>query len=295
MAATWIAQKLPEDSLKNIQRVFQRFELPFKRKSWRSSGGEWLGETCGGSLEFYDHRAYALGDDPRGINWNIYARTDHYVIKRFRAENQPLLDLVLDGSASMFGDPEKATRALELLEFCRHSARRCSASTRLYLLTDGHIQAWPHELPPLRPMNFDLHTPESVSLPLTRIPWRNGSLRIFISDLLFPEAPEKVIQPFMHPGSLTLFWSPVSRQDYNPEFSGNLRLRDRESGLGREGVFYTNVLDQYRKRFRQHEENWMNATQKRGIHFARLKADHTLETLFQSHLLPSGSLEWRTG
>ncbi len=60
----------------------------------------------GFSQEFVEYRAYMQGDDPRFIDWNVYARTDRTVIKRFLGETNSHLMLLLDASASMaFGAP----------------------------------------------------------------------------------------------------------------------------------------------------------------------------------------------
>ncbi len=55
----------------------------------------------GFSQEFREYKAYAEGDDPRFVDWNVYARTDRTVIKRFLGETNTRLEILLDASASM--------------------------------------------------------------------------------------------------------------------------------------------------------------------------------------------------
>lgn len=55
----------------------------------------------GFSQEFVEYRAYGEGDDPRYIDWNVYARTDKTYIKRFLGETNSHLMILLDSSASM--------------------------------------------------------------------------------------------------------------------------------------------------------------------------------------------------
>ncbi|MCX5659507.1 MAG: DUF58 domain-containing protein [Planctomycetota bacterium] len=55
----------------------------------------------GFSVEFADHREYVPGDDLKFIDWHLYARTDHYYIKRFEEETNLRCFIVLDRSASM--------------------------------------------------------------------------------------------------------------------------------------------------------------------------------------------------
>jgi len=55
----------------------------------------------GFSVEFAEHREYVPGDDPRYVDWALYARTDHHYIKRFEEETNLRCYLLLDASASM--------------------------------------------------------------------------------------------------------------------------------------------------------------------------------------------------
>lgn len=55
----------------------------------------------GFSVEFSEFRPYSVGDDPRGLDWKVYARTDRYYIKKFEDETNRRCYLVLDRSRSM--------------------------------------------------------------------------------------------------------------------------------------------------------------------------------------------------
>ena len=55
----------------------------------------------GFSVEFSEHRRYEPGDDPRDIDWQVYARTDRIYIKRYQAETNITGYLLMDLSRSM--------------------------------------------------------------------------------------------------------------------------------------------------------------------------------------------------
>ncbi len=55
----------------------------------------------GFSTEFSEHRRYVKGDDIKDIDWNVYAKTDKYYIKKFEAETNMACYLLVDMSASM--------------------------------------------------------------------------------------------------------------------------------------------------------------------------------------------------
>ena len=55
----------------------------------------------GFSVEFSEHRRYTPGDDPKDIDWLVYAKTDKYYVKKFEAETNITGYLVMDLSESM--------------------------------------------------------------------------------------------------------------------------------------------------------------------------------------------------
>jgi uncharacterized protein (DUF58 family) len=55
----------------------------------------------GFSVEFSEHRKYTAGDNIGDIDWNVYAKTDKFFIKKFQAETNLTGYLVMDLSASM--------------------------------------------------------------------------------------------------------------------------------------------------------------------------------------------------
>ncbi len=55
----------------------------------------------GFSVEFSEHRRYSPGDDPKDIDWLVYAKTDKYYVKKFEAETNITGYLAMDLSSSM--------------------------------------------------------------------------------------------------------------------------------------------------------------------------------------------------
>lgn len=62
----------------------------------------------GHSVDFADHRAYVPGDDLRHLDWKVLGRSDRLVLKRYEAETDLGCTLVVDGSASMGYQGERA-------------------------------------------------------------------------------------------------------------------------------------------------------------------------------------------
>jgi uncharacterized protein (DUF58 family) len=55
----------------------------------------------GFSVEFSEYRQYTEGDDPRYLDWKLYARSDRYFIKRYEDETNLRCHLLIDMSRSM--------------------------------------------------------------------------------------------------------------------------------------------------------------------------------------------------
>ena len=65
----------------------------------------------GFSAEFSEYRQYTPGDDPRFLDWRLYARSDRYFIKRFEDETNRRCYLLVDISRSMQYTSNEHTKA----------------------------------------------------------------------------------------------------------------------------------------------------------------------------------------
>jgi uncharacterized protein (DUF58 family) len=71
----------------------------------------------GFSVEFAEYRQYTPGDDPRHIDWKVFARSDRYYVKEFEEETNLHCHILLDLSGSMSGTSGKAAPAPQLSKF----------------------------------------------------------------------------------------------------------------------------------------------------------------------------------
>ena len=61
----------------------------------------------GNSVEFRQHRQYVPGDDPRSVDWKVWAKQDRLYVKQYEIDTNLRLTLLLDVSQSMrFGSGE---------------------------------------------------------------------------------------------------------------------------------------------------------------------------------------------
>jgi uncharacterized protein (DUF58 family) len=80
----------------------------------------------GFSVEFSEYRQYSPGDDPRHLDWKLFARSDRYYIKRFEDETNLRCTLVVDMSRSM---------GFSSIPYTKIDYARTAAATLAYFLS----------------------------------------------------------------------------------------------------------------------------------------------------------------
>jgi uncharacterized protein (DUF58 family) len=197
----------------------------------------------GFSVEFSEHRKYVPGDDLKDLDWNVYAKTDKYYLKKFEAETNVTGYLVMDLSASM-----AYTYRQELTKF---EYAICLAAALGYLMIhqqdpvglvtfDTRIRA---SLPP-RSKRTQLGTilavlanlkpagPTDVSQCLHQLAAmiRTKSLVMLFSDLL--TEPEPVIQSLhhlRHRGNEIILFHILDEAEVHFPFDGVVEFEDVET------------------------------------------------------------------
>jgi hypothetical protein len=97
------------------------------------SGGARL---AGPGEEFIGHRPFREGEDPRNLDWNLFARFDQPFVRVFRREASERWAVLLDTSASMgLGAPGKLQVAAEVAAGL--GAIALAAGARLTFITTG--------------------------------------------------------------------------------------------------------------------------------------------------------------
>lgn len=101
-------------------------------------GGDHLAKRRGGSAEFLEHRPYAPGDDLRRIDWLAFARTGEPVFKLFRMEEDVVVRVLVDASASLeFGTPTKLEVGKKIAAAVSYMALAGSERTQVVAATEG--------------------------------------------------------------------------------------------------------------------------------------------------------------
>jgi uncharacterized protein (DUF58 family) len=90
-------ESLSSESLRQLELLTIRA----RRRFFGLSDGGHSSLRKGHGIEFADYRSYELGDDPRHIDWGVYARSERLYVKQFREDQNLSAYLFLDSSSSM--------------------------------------------------------------------------------------------------------------------------------------------------------------------------------------------------
>src|SRR5262245_51853880 len=120
-AAAGFARGPAADGDRFDERFLRKLEslvLTIRRSARMSAGllrANRASKRVGAGLEFADHRDYAAGDDLRYLDWNLYGRLGRLALRLFQEEEDLLVEVLVDASASMgVGDPPKLDLALQI-------------------------------------------------------------------------------------------------------------------------------------------------------------------------------------
>lgn len=276
--------------VQSMQAAAEQLSLPWRGRHWRGRAGSWLGVGAGSSIDFQDHRPYLPGDDPRYIDWRAYARTGQYIMKLYREEVSPLLDLVLDVSASMALGAEKHRRALELFAFCAQSAKRSGAALHCYAASATEVRPLVLE----QALAAESLFAEGPAGPprLAAVPWRPGSMRALISDLLFPGAPDALLAQLSPARVRGVILAPRSAAESEPDWRGNLELVDCETKRRRVQAVSPALTARYRENYARHFSLWREQARRHEIAFATVPAEPPFLEALRADALPAGAVEF---
>jgi len=225
----------------------------------------------GFSVEFSEHRKYTPGDEPKDIDWLVYAKTDKYYVKKFEAETNITGYLVMDSSRSM-----GYTYRQELTKF---DYAICLAAALCYLMIyqqdpvglltfdrkirnslapkarRKHLGDVLSMLAKLRPQG---ETDIANSLTQVAAMLRHASLVMIFSDLLAEPAPVlEALYRLRHGGHDVILFHVLDEAEAEFPFNGMVELKDPETGqhlaLDADGFRrdYLAEIEQFRETYRR--------------------------------------------
>lgn len=219
--------------------------------------GERLSKRRGQGAEFSDHRPYAVGDDLRFVDWNIYSRLDQLFVKIFLEEQDLSVHVLLDASASIgTGSPSKDLAIKRLAAALAYVGLVNNSRVTVSVFGDGVTG----QLANVRGRSY---LPRMADLLLGAAPsgpsrfekaarqiaaGRIGSgVMIVLSDFFFKEGFETGLRHLISAQYELYAIQMLSPQEIEPDLSGDLRLVDVEDADEAEVTISRTLVDYYKR------------------------------------------------
>jgi len=261
-------------------------------------GGERRSVNRGRSPEFADFRNYTPGDDYRLIDWNAYARLDRFMLRLFVAEEELPFNLFVDLSGSMdWGRPNKAVTAKRLAGAIAYVALSSLDRVRLTVFADaptsgGAPYRGRHSAQGLfaRIDSFPAGGPTDYARLVAPIARQRPGMTVLITDGLGEEPLEPAITALRLARQEGAVLQLLAPQELEPDWTGDARLKDAETGFEREFTATPATQAAYRSALALRTEEVERVALRRGLRFARLTSDQPIEDMVRRTLRQVGLL-----
>jgi uncharacterized protein (DUF58 family) len=243
----------------------------------------------GFSVEFTEYRQYTPGDDPRYLDWRVFARSDRYFLKRFEDETNLRCHLIADQSRSMtFGSRgyTKAEYAATLAATLAYFLHLQGDAVGLLTFDEQVREFLPtrHRKGHLRRLMLALENPAAgratdLAAPLQRVAEiiRKRGLIVLISDFLAPlDRLERSLVQLSACGHEVIAFQVLDPAEIALQFSDPAMFEDLETGR-------TLMIDpgavrtDYVRRLEEHCAVVRRLCERLGHGSARLTTDQPLE------------------
>lgn len=224
--------------------------LAMRGRAQGGAGGSRRSRQTGSSAEFSDYREYIPGDDIRRLDWNAYARFDRLFLKLFMEEQESLVTILLDASASMEAKWASARAAAEAVGYLALTGgdRLC-----LQVLKDGRALRSPQfagraAYPRLTGF-LDLCAPDGRTGTVTDAVKHTEGLKkglcFLITDGYTEDALKEALDYLRYLKQETAVIQTLSGGELQPDLEGAVKLTDSESGEQTDLLADRGALDAY--------------------------------------------------
>ena len=270
-------------------------------------GGKHLVKTYGQTVEFADYREYALGDDIRRIDWNLYSRFEKFFLKLFTDERQMHTQIFIDCSASMGKDnPQKAAFtvgiAAALGYLSVHNMDKVS-----YKLIKGNKaedpfgtivgkRAFFSAMTGLEALTFDGESDIDAAVVGCENTGSNDGLTLIISDFFTDSDWRRAVDYLSYKKRQVLLIQVMTPEERDPTYSGRVNLIDSESEDLTDPKNMKMNIDMsaqmaYEEALKDLESDLYNFCVSRGATFITIPTDQPIEKVLFKELLKVGIVE----
>ena len=232
-----MANKVIDD---NFFNRLERAAL-YVRKDMRGYfGGNHQTKYYGSTVEFADYQEYALGDDIRRVDWNLYSRFEKFFIKLFVDDRQMHIQTFLDCSASMQkANSDKAIYAMRVASAIAFLSVQNMDRTSIKLIKGDTAEDFCGVVVSKNALfrglnrfeNLQFKGEANLEKAIINCPGvgTSNGLTVIISDFLTENNWKRAVDYLLYNKRQVMLVQVLSPEDINPAYSGRIQLVDYES------------------------------------------------------------------
>ena len=292
----------PKSFTTETLKQLEVLSIKSKRKFLGRKHGGHVSLKRGHGIEFSDYRKYEIGDDPRHIDWKVFARSDRLYVKQFQEEQDLAVFIILDASPSMFvpSASEKWERARALGLALAYIALFQQDTVKIVVpgVMSSSFVSGAKSIKQLAEVTSEVKTHpkldfakeaekdcEQMSFP---------GIAILISDFLMPiDATQRVFDRLRSKNLDLLAIEALSKQDLEP-FNELKEMRAIDSESGAEVYLKAESSSQasYELIYRKHLELILKYFSRGQIAFSRYQPSDSLLAFISENLQYTGLFRW---
>jgi uncharacterized protein (DUF58 family) len=255
----------------------------------------------GGGIEFADHREYTPGDDFRYLDWNLYARHDELMLKRFQEEEDLHVYFLLDCSRSMgFGQPCKFDLARQVTAALAYIALADLDRVAIVAYANDIVADFPLMRGKARILSvlkfLEELKPQGANTDLARVAagfvhrTQRRGLAIVVSDLYDPAGFERGLDMLRHRRYEPHIVQIYDRREAEPSLLGDMELYDVETESVQKVTVTEKNLKRYRKIFADFEESIRRYCRNYGLGCTRTSTEIKFDELILKMMRAAGAV-----
>ena len=251
-------------------------------------------KRSGTGAEFEQYRHYRPGDDPKSIDWKLFARTEKHQVRESATESTLTINFIIDLSGSMNYTENSVSRlyfAKILLASFAYLGFKQNDEMNLFALKNGKLELLASQgKQSFQKILYGLENAkaegnlsfETVNFP--EFQSKNKELIIFASDFFQTDNEfYELINRWARPGKQMLLYQILGEKEVNFDWEGVIKYKDLETGKSLE-LSPEETKNAYLKSFKGYLENLENELKIENVHFYRCQLNDPIAEVLKNSL-----------
>jgi len=251
-------------------------------------------KRSGSGAEFEQYRHYRPGDDPKSIDWKLYARTDKHQVRESTVESTLTINFILDLSGSMNYTENGVSRlyfAKLLLASFAYLGFKQNDQMNLFGLKNGHLTLLAAQgKQSFQKILYELEKAEAAGnwefkkVNFPEFQTKNKELMILASDFFQADSEFiNLIQQWARPGKQVLLYQILGEKEVNFDWDEVIKFKDLETGITKE-LSANETKNTYLKSFNEYQTELENQLRIENVFLHRCQLTDPLAEILKKSL-----------